>query len=78
MNTENKLRNKLLKRIQQLSAKQLHEIQSLLNALETGHKSKEETLKLAGAWKDMDDSFFSEMTEKLHENRAQDRQIGEV
>jgi hypothetical protein len=43
--------------------------------MERQTKSKEKTLKLAGTWKDLDDSFFNEMTEKLHEKRANDRLI---
>lgn len=51
------------------------EINNLLNKIESQIKSKEKTLNLAGTWKDLDDSFFNEMTEKLHNKRADDRQI---
>jgi hypothetical protein len=46
-----------------------------LSKIETQLKSKEKTLKVAGKCKDLDDSFFNEMTEKLHEKRANDRLI---
>lgn len=75
MNVKNRLRNSLVRKIQQLSADKLTEINNLFSKIESQLKSKDKTLKLAGAWKDLDESFFNEMTEKLHDNRANDRQI---
>jgi hypothetical protein len=75
MNVKNRLRNTLVRKLQQLSADKLTEINNLLGKIESQLKSKDKTLKLAGAWKDLDDNFFIEMTEKLHDNRANDRQI---
>ncbi|MBX2971079.1 MAG: hypothetical protein KF803_17055 [Cyclobacteriaceae bacterium] len=71
----NKLRNTLVRRLQQLSADKLNEINNLLGKIESQLKSKDKTLKLAGTWKDLDDDFFTEMTEKLHNNRSNDIQI---
>lgn len=65
----------MVRKIQQLSADKLTEINNLFSKIESQLKSKDKTLKLAGAWKDLDESFFNEMTEKLHDNRANDRQI---
>jgi hypothetical protein len=48
---------------------------NLLGKLENQFKSKDKTLKLAGSWKDLGDDFFVDLTEKLHVNRATDRQI---
>ena len=75
MNVKNRLRNNLVRKLQQLSADKLIEINNLLSKIESQLKSKDKTLKLAGTWKDLDDSFFKEMTGKLHDNRANDRQI---
>jgi hypothetical protein len=75
MNLRNRLRNSLVRKLQQLSADKLNEINDLLSKIEIQLKSKDKTLKLAGTWKDLDDSFFNELTEKLHDNRANDRQI---
>ena len=75
MNVKNRLRNSLVRKLQQLSADKLSEINNLLSKIETQIKSKDKTLKLAGTWKDLDYSFYNEMTEKLHDNRANDRQI---
>ena len=75
MDVKNRLRNTLVRKIQQLSTDKLTEINNLLNKIEIHIKSKDKTLKLAGTWKDIDDDIFIGLTEKLHDNRANDRQI---
>jgi hypothetical protein len=75
MNIRNRLRNNLIRRIQRLSTDKLAEITNLLSKIESNFKSKEETLKLAGTWKDLDKETLIDLTEKLHDNRANDRQI---
>lgn len=75
MNVKNRLRNSLIRKLQQLSVDKLTEINNLLSKIEIQLKSKDKTLHLAGAWKDLDDNFFNELTEELHDNRASDRRI---
>ncbi len=75
MNVKNRLRNSLIEKLQQLSADKLTEINNLLSEIESQLKSKGKTLKLAGIWKDLDNDFFTEMTDNLHDNRANDRQL---
>lgn len=75
MDTKNRLRNNLIRKIQQLSMDKLTEMTNLLNKIESQFKSKDSTLKLAGTWKDLDDDIFTNLTEKLHHQRAEDRQI---
>ena len=75
MDIKNKLRNNLIRKIQQLSADKLAEITDLLSKIENQFKSKDKTLKLAGTWKDLDKDVFNELTERLHDNRSKDRQI---
>lgn len=75
MTVKNRLRNNLIRKIQQLSTDKLTEINNLLGKIENQFKSKEKTLKLAGSWKDMGEDIFINLTEKLHDNRAKDRQI---
>lgn len=75
MDVKKKLRNNLINRIQQLSADKLTEISDLLNKSENQLKSKDQTLQLAGTWKDLNDEVFVDLTEKLHDNRRKDRQI---
>lgn len=75
MTIKNRLRNSLIRKIQQLSTDKLTEMNNLLGKLENQFKSKDKTLKLAGSWKDLGDDFFVDLTEKLHDSRARDRQI---
>ena len=75
MTVKNRLRNNLIRKIQQLSTDKLTEINNLLGKIENQFKSKEKTLKLAGSWKDMGEDIFINLTENLHDNRAKDRQI---
>lgn len=75
MNVKNKLRNSLIRKIQRLSTDKLSEINELLDQIESKLKSKEKTLKLAGSWKDLGDDLFNDLTDKLHSNRTNDRQI---
>ncbi len=78
MDIKNKLRNNLIRKIQRLSMDKLTEISDLLSKIENQFKSKDKTLKLAGSWKDMDKDVFNDLTEKLHDNRAKDRQIDQL
>lgn len=75
MTTKNRLRNNLIRRIQQLSTDKLTEINNLLGKIENQFKSKDKTLKLAGSWKDLSEDLFVDLTKSLHDNRAKDRQI---
>ncbi len=75
MTVKNRLRNNLIRKIQQLSTDKLTEINNLLGKIENQFKSKDKTLKFAGSWKDLSEDIFIELTEKLHDNRTKDRQI---
>lgn len=75
MDVKKELRNNLISRIQQLSTDKLTELSNLLTKVENQLKSKDKTLQLAGAWKDLADDIFIDLTEKLHGNRSKDRQI---
>ena len=75
MNVKNRLRNSLIKKIQQLSTDKLTEINNLLNKIENKVESKQKTLKLAGTWKDLDQDVFNDLTIRLHDHRSHDRQI---
>ena len=75
MDLKRRLRNSLVRKIQRLSTPKLTEISNLLSKIEDQFKSKDSTLQLAGTWKDLSDDLFIELTENLHEKRANDRQI---
>lgn len=70
MNAKNRLRNNLIRKIQQLSTDKLTEITNVLSKIENQFKSKDKTLKLSGTWKDLDNDTFIDLTEKLHSNRT--------
>ena len=75
MNTKNRLRNNLIRKIQQLSTNKLAAINKLLSKIEYQLKSKENTLKLGGSWKNFDDEIFKDLTVDLHNTRAKDRYV---
>jgi len=74
MDVKKRLRNNLIRKIQQLSTDKLTEMSNLLSKIENQFKSKDKTLKLAGTWKDLGDDILIDLTERLHEHRAKDRQ----
>jgi hypothetical protein len=75
MNVRSRLRNSLIRKLEGLSTDKLAEINNLLSKIDNQLKSKDKTTKLASTWKDLNDSFFNEMTDKLHDSRANERQI---
>jgi mRNA-degrading endonuclease YafQ of YafQ-DinJ toxin-antitoxin module len=64
-----------MRKVQKLSADKLTEVDNLLSKIENQFKSEEKTLKLTGSWKDLNEDPFIDLIEKLHSNRANDRQI---
>lgn len=75
MNVKSRLRNNLVRTIQQLSAAKLTEVINFLNKNAKRKQSKEKTLKLAGDWKDLNEDLFIDLTASLHTNRTNDRQV---
>lgn len=75
MNVKSRLRNNLVRTIQQLSAAKLNEVINFLNKGTKRKKSKEKTLNLAGDWKDLNEELIVDLTLNLHANRTNDRQI---
>jgi hypothetical protein len=75
MTVKNRLRNKLVRLIQRLSTDKLTEVNNILDKIEQHLKSKENTLQLAGSWKDLDNDLFSDLTDKLHFHRTSDRDM---
>ena len=75
MHTDNKLRNRLVRKIQRLPADKLKQVDNLLDEIEEEISAKEKILQLAGSWNDLDDELFNDLTTNLHQNRNNDRQI---
>lgn len=75
MDPKSKLRNNLIRKIQNLPSDKLFEVSKLLGQIERNFSSKQQTLTMAGSWKNIDEELFTELTDKLHENRKNDRQF---
>jgi len=67
--TNNKLKDKIIKRIDSLSQDKLKNIDEFIDKLEKEKASKEKILSFAGAWKDLDEETFQDLTENLHSKR---------
>lgn len=66
MNTDRiNLKNKIIDWINSLSYEKLLDLEQFLGQLETKNSTKESLLSLAGAWKDMDEEVFKDLTENL-------------
>jgi hypothetical protein len=75
MDSKSKLRNNLIQKIQQLPDDKLKQVNDLLDEMEAHANSKQETLQLAGSWRDLSEELFNDLTSKLHHKRNNDRQI---
>lgn len=71
MTTETKIRNQILKRIQRIPMEQLSELDEYLRKLETQISKKKKVLSYAGAWKDLDEDVFRELTDGLITRREE-------
>jgi hypothetical protein len=75
MSTKEKLTDRLISIIQELPLSKLIELSMFIKKFKSYKKSKESTLKMAGAWKDLDQDLFLDLTDRLHDRRANDRPI---
>lgn len=66
---EDKLREKISKRIEVLSREELQYIDVFIDTLEHKDSSKEKILSFAGVFDDIDTAVFNDLTDQLHENR---------
>ncbi len=67
--TKDKLKDKIINRINSLSRDKLKNIDEFIDKLEIEHHSKQKVLSFAGMWKDLDDETFQDLTEHLHTKR---------
>lgn len=72
MNTSSEeLKVKIIERINTLSTDKLKNVDEFINQLEVETDHTQKTLSFAGAWKDMDEELFKDLTDKLHTNRQE-------
>jgi hypothetical protein len=62
MITDAQRRNQILRRISQIPKDRLKELDEYISNLEQEKNIKKKTLSFAGAWKDIDDSVFDDLT----------------
>lgn len=67
--TKNKIKNKLIKRINSMSSDKLKNLEDFMNQLESEKNTRDEIISFAGALKNMDPEFFRDLTDDLHSNR---------
>jgi hypothetical protein len=69
MNIDTQKRQKILKIIYRIPSDKLNEIDEFISKFELEPDLKSKNLSFAGAWKNMDDSTFSEFTDNLISRR---------
>lgn len=74
MITDAQRRNQILRRISQIPKDKLKELDEYISNLEQEKNIKKKTMSFAGAWQDIDDSVFNDLTINLIDNRRKNRQ----
>ena len=74
MITDTQRRNQILKRISRIPTDRLKELEDYVSKLEQENNNKKKTLSFAGAWKDIDNSVFDDLTNNLINKRQKNRQ----
>jgi hypothetical protein len=69
MMMDTQIRNRLLRKIQKIPMNKLKELDDFVSRLELSTNKKEKNLSFAGAWKNLDDAVFEELTDNLIEKR---------
>ncbi len=73
MKTNTQIRNRILRKIQRIPADRLKELEVFVSKLEETTNKKEKNLSFAGAWKNIDDNLFNELTENLLDRRRRNK-----
>ncbi len=77
MNSQSKLRNNLIRKIQKLSIEKLKELSKQISSSES-KTNREATLALAGSWSNLSEDIFQDFTSNLHQNRSIDRSLEQL
>ncbi len=73
MITDTQRRNQILRRISRIPEDRLKELDDYVSKLEQENNTKKKTLSFAGAWQDIDNSVFYDLTDNLINNRQKNR-----
>lgn len=71
--TNAQIRNQLLRKIQKIPNDKLKELNDYIAKLEGEPEKKSKVLSFAGAWSDIDNSVFQDLTENLINNRQRNK-----
>lgn len=67
--SKDRLKDKVIDRVNTMSLDKLENIDKFIDELENNEHSRRKILSFAGAWKDMDEETFHDLTKHLHINR---------
>jgi hypothetical protein len=73
MITDTQRRNQILRKINRIPTEKLKELDDFVSNLEQGIIQKSKTLSFAGAWSDIDETVFNDLTNDLISNRQRNR-----
>ena len=73
MITDTQRRNQILWKINRIPSDKLKDLDDFVSKLEQGIIQKSKTLSFAGAWSDIDDTVFNDLTHDLISNRQRNR-----
>ena len=78
MKSDTQIRDQLIRRIQRIRADKLKQLDDYAAKLEKTIHNKEKILSFAGAWDNLDDDLFNDLTNKLMTRRQENnRRINE-
>jgi len=73
MITDTQRRNQILRRISKIPQDKLKQLDDYVSKLENEISNSSKTMSYAGAWQDIDESVFDELTRNLIGNRQKNR-----
>lgn len=75
MITDAQRRNQILRRVSRIPKDKLKELDDYISKLEEVNNNKDKTLSFAGAWQDIDESVFEDLTSNLIERRQKNNYL---
>ena len=69
MNSGKKLKEQIIDRVRALNTEDLRSVDAFIATLETKQRTVQEILSFAGAWKDLEEEVFLDLTENLPAQR---------
>jgi hypothetical protein len=70
---DTQIRSRILRKIQRIPSDRLKEIDEFISRLESSTSKKERNLSFAGAWRNIEDSTYKDLTDNLIGKRQQSK-----